>query len=542
MKDGERMHELRDMRTIGLSLLLVGMLTTGLLAVLPGSAAAAFVPEWTAEPDLELGRSQAVVVTDDDGMIYVIGGIADVDLYDPVENVSRLDPNTGVWEELAPMPTPVRGACGEVGYDGRIYVIGGAEVFSTLALVQIYDPETDSWSTGTSAPETLWEAKSAVYGEYIYVLGGEGSLGDDSDCYIYDFYLDSWWSITDLPEPRVSGAAFVVGSYVYYAGGCSLGYSDPQDTVYRYYIWGAGVWEEAAPMPVPMAAHSAAVGADGMVYVLGGSNTAYNSMGLYNSTGFVYSYYADEWTALPDRSVGKKYLGAAATEDGRIFAVGGNNDTDAFSMVESITIATASVSVTPATVPIGGSAVVEFSFDFAYAVEEYSYAYWYMVSEDDVVVDFGYIEVPMDGTGMIAIDIEDYFALGDYQIHMHMDVDLETEYMYWDDYVVPLTVVDGDTLEEQIQALEEALAELKAEMNDTALLEQIAALEEQIAALEDALEQTNSDVGEVQTSVDDKLSATMGYAIIGLLVVVLVLLLVMMIMGRKSPPPPPPAQ
>lgn len=535
------MHELHKIRTWGLSLLAVSMLMTGLLAMLPGPAAAAFVPEWTAEPDMELGRSQAVVVTDDDGMIYVIGGVSDVDSYNPVSEVSRFDPGTGAWEDLEPMPIAVRGACGEVGSDGLIYVIGGSDAYDALTSVQIYDPGTDSWSAGTPAPETLWEAKSAVYSDYIYVLGGEGSLGDDSDCYIYNTWSDSWSPITDLPEPRISGDAARLGSYIYYFGGCSLGYSDPQDTVYRYYLWGGGVWEEAAPMPVPIAAHSVVQGADGMLYLLGGSDTAYNSEGSYNATGFVYDYYTDEWTALPDRGVGKKYLGAAANEDGRIFAVGGNNDTDAFSTLESITTFSASVVATPETVPIGSSVLVSFSFDFAYATERYSYVNWFLVSEDDVMYGQGYVEVPFDGTGTFAIAIEDYFALADYEIVMYMSVQLETSSVYWDEYKVPVTVVDGDTLEERTQELEDTLAELKAEMNesDSALMEQIAALEDQIAALEDALEQTNTDVGEVQTSVDDKLSAMMGYSILGLLVVVIVLLIVMMVMGRKSPPPPP---
>ena len=550
----------------------VATLMVGLLAALPAPAAAAFVPEWSSETDLGLERSQAVVVSDADGMIYVIGGFTEVSST-PVADASRYDPFTGEWVDLAPLPSAVRGACGEVGSDGRIYVFGGT---GGLALTQIYDPATDSWSAGTPIPENLWEAKSAVYGDNIYILGGEGSLGDDSDVYKYNSDSDSWSDGYDLPAPRVSGDALRVDSYIYYIGGCSVGYTDPQDTTYRFYVYGT-VWEEVAPLPAPMASHAATVGADGLVYVLGGSDTAYNIVGSFDVNGYCYNDEQDTWTALPDRAVGKKYLGAAATEDGRIFAVGGNNNTVVYAAVESITTVVRTVEVASSSVPAGGEIILTFESDAAYATETASYAGWYLISSDGWVYVLYEMYIPVDAVGVATIDLPDSIAPGDYVLHFFMDTDYETDYISWPELLIDIVVLDAYTLEEQlamleanmtaltdalesqivdqaveIAALQDEVAALQADIDALTtqlstvegdvgtLAEDLAALQTQLTALQTALDEANQDVGDVQTSVDDKMSAVMGYAIIGLLVVVVLLLIVMMVMGRKSAPPPAP--
>ena len=63
--------------------------------------------------------------------------------------------------------------------NGEIYVIGGAiggsigQPYSTVSMTEIYNPATDSWSTGASMPYSVSQAASAVINNNIYVIGGQ---------------------------------------------------------------------------------------------------------------------------------------------------------------------------------------------------------------------------------------------------------------------------------------------------------------------------------------------------------------------------------
>lgn len=68
-------------------------------------------------------------------------------------SVERYDPETNTWSERAPLPTPRQAMGADLGADGRIYVVGGAPSYAhprPMAVVEIYDPETDTWETGPS--------------------------------------------------------------------------------------------------------------------------------------------------------------------------------------------------------------------------------------------------------------------------------------------------------------------------------------------------------------------------------------------------------
>jgi N-acetylneuraminic acid mutarotase len=68
-------------------------------------------------------------------------------------SVEMYDPATNTWSERAPLPTPRQAMGADLGADGRIYVVGGAPSYAhprPMAVVEIYDPETDTWETGPS--------------------------------------------------------------------------------------------------------------------------------------------------------------------------------------------------------------------------------------------------------------------------------------------------------------------------------------------------------------------------------------------------------
>jgi N-acetylneuraminic acid mutarotase len=91
-------------------------------------------------------------------------------------SVEMYDPETNRWSERAPMPIPRQAMGADLGADGRIYVVGGAPSYThprPMAVVEIYDPERDRWETG---PSLRYRRRShavvATPDGQIYAIGG----------------------------------------------------------------------------------------------------------------------------------------------------------------------------------------------------------------------------------------------------------------------------------------------------------------------------------------------------------------------------------
>ena len=110
-----------------------------------------------------------------------------------------------------------------------VYVLGGrfgagfrSEVTN---IVEIYDPQTNSWSTGTPMPTPRSGMNGIVANGCLHVLGGEGNgAGNVDGLYpqheVYNPTTDSWTSLADMPTPvhGVVGMAFIDG-WIHFPGG-----------------------------------------------------------------------------------------------------------------------------------------------------------------------------------------------------------------------------------------------------------------------------------------------------------------------------------
>ncbi|MSO20913.1 MAG: hypothetical protein EXQ56_10715 [Acidobacteria bacterium] len=83
------------------------------------------------------------------GKLYVIGGVvesafstATLEIYDPV---------TDSWSSGPPMPT-ARHSVGAGTLDGKLYAVGGFNLTRDIpyGLLEVYDPDTNSWTTKAS--------------------------------------------------------------------------------------------------------------------------------------------------------------------------------------------------------------------------------------------------------------------------------------------------------------------------------------------------------------------------------------------------------
>jgi len=169
---------------------------------------------WTTKANLPIpaAQIQANVVNN---KIYIIGGSKS-----PLKNNQVYDPSSDTWESKAPMPTgAAQYASAVVG--NKIYVIGG---FYYHNLLQIYDADTDAWSTGASISSYVYaQAAGATSGtlapKLIYVIGGQLNQ-------VYNPENDAWMEGTPMPTNRTDLAIAVVNDQLYAIGGANYTATD----------------------------------------------------------------------------------------------------------------------------------------------------------------------------------------------------------------------------------------------------------------------------------------------------------------------------
>jgi N-acetylneuraminic acid mutarotase len=176
---------------------------------------------WTNGTDMPTRRSHLGVVKGPNGLIYAMGGLNGSAL----SVVEAYDPSTDTWTEKTSMPSPKAKFGLVLGPDKKIYVIGGGTIYGNNAgpffnTVEIYDPETDTWTIPGWSESTLTTARNelgAALGNNgrIYAIGGANgayiSTNEEASIVLPEnvpptAYIDS---ITPNPATRGETISFV---------------------------------------------------------------------------------------------------------------------------------------------------------------------------------------------------------------------------------------------------------------------------------------------------------------------------------------------
>ena len=239
--------------------------------------------KWLNKTPMPTPRSQFAISVYQN-KIYVIGGLLKEPFIDRVRVSDAnevYDPSTDTWETKASMPTPRSGLSASV-VKGKIYLLGGGQEFpypnwGPSSINEVYDPETDTWTTKTSMPQRVFLAASVVLDEKIHVLGGQfeflgGGYGDFHQ--VYDPENDTWTKATPVPEGFFSaGVGATTGTYapkkIYVIGGERLNEDQNPSDVTQVYDTDQDSWTVGAPMPTPRSGFSVAVLND-EIYAVGG--------------------------------------------------------------------------------------------------------------------------------------------------------------------------------------------------------------------------------------------------------------------------------
>jgi hypothetical protein len=156
------------------------------------------------------------------GLAYLIGG--EVPVAGPLPGASlalveAYDPASDTWSSISPMPTARRAAAAAT-VNGVIYVFGGSGGVDLLATVEAFDTTTGMWSTRAPMPTPRRAAAATAVGSVICVFGGVGATGDLATTECYDPTTDKWTgALAAMPTMRDSLAAITVGATAYAIGG-----------------------------------------------------------------------------------------------------------------------------------------------------------------------------------------------------------------------------------------------------------------------------------------------------------------------------------
>lgn len=239
----------------------------------------------------------------------------------------------------------------------KIYVIGGSSASGALALVEVYDPATNTWDVAAPMPIPKRQAAAVALGGYIHVLGGDDrhfrySLASDrweelarmpetttgrpalglvdgriyatignQWMYVYNSATDRWSSRTPVPVTRsIAGIASLNGK-LYAIGGNEPGHVPSEIDRIDVYDPANDSWTigGAATMPGQRTHLPGVIPVvDGRIYVAGGWN-GYSAQ----STVFVYDPTTDTWAS--ERSMPTaRYAAGHAAVDNKLHVIGGN--------------------------------------------------------------------------------------------------------------------------------------------------------------------------------------------------------------------------
>ena len=186
--------------------------------------------------------------------------------------------------------------------NGKLYIFGGLE--PDMSYVQIYNPETDSWSLGADVPWVGGSASSALINGKVYLAGGITGSSTITSNAVYDPIADSWTTLAPMPVGRNHAASATDGNRLYIFGGRGPG-SGGGNTVAEgfddvlIYDPATDSWETSfdpgstiPPLPQKRGGMGKAVYFGGEFYVMGGETTdtgtdavagdVYNRVDVYN--------------------------------------------------------------------------------------------------------------------------------------------------------------------------------------------------------------------------------------------------------------------
>lgn len=215
--------------------------------------------------------------------------------------------------------------------NGKFYLIGGRGE----KVVDIYDPQTRTWSKGQTPPLEMHHFQAVPYQERIYVMGAfTGGYPDEKpipNIYIYDPKADQWEKGPEIPEERRRGAAGVVvhNDKFYLVGGIRNGHLGDYKNWLDEYAPSSNEWKVLPDAPHKRDHFQAAI-VGGKLYAAGGRTSSAETgqtLELTVAEVDMYDFENNEWTAL-ENTIPTQRAGTTAVAMGdNLIIIGGESGT-----------------------------------------------------------------------------------------------------------------------------------------------------------------------------------------------------------------------
>jgi len=242
--------------------------------------------------------------------------LPDVVLDKPIEEDYEEFGADGLITYRAPMPT-AREGLGVVAISKKIYAIGGQFNSTYYNKVEIYDTQTDTWTTGANMTYGVSYFSCVAVGTDIYCIGGyNGSYRNYVQ--VYNTLNNSWSTKTPggASFPNLMGTAAVANNgSIFVSGGYNGSF---RNFVYQYSI-AENKWTQLGALKNARAYHNAFI-YNGAMYVEGGANS---TSGFYVQVEEMYNL--SNYTATANGASRVYGMNAAVIlKDDRLVIVGGS--------------------------------------------------------------------------------------------------------------------------------------------------------------------------------------------------------------------------
>ena len=241
------------------------------------------------------------------------------------------------WTPRTDMPT-ARFHFGTCVVDGKVFAIGGeVDKFgdTSIAIVEMYDPKTDTWERKADMPTARAGVSTLVVDGKIYAIGGgqgkkyrlrrgwghSGKLLPTIE--MYDPVTDTWTQKADMPVPRSSNSTCIVDGKIYIIGGVTANRKQWRLDNVDIYDPATDTWTKAKSMNHARGGASVSV-VNGKIYVMGGVGWPQmpNHPGPFLSSVEVFNPETNRWKEIAEMPAPKAFH-TASVIDGKIYVIGG---------------------------------------------------------------------------------------------------------------------------------------------------------------------------------------------------------------------------
>ena len=221
--------------------------------------------------------------------------------------------------------------------NGLLYVVGGQRTDAGIipgpvtSVVEVYDPQTDTWSAAPSMPTARMGLVAAAVDGKLYAIGGsiDGHGAETGTVEEFDPVSQTWTTRASMTTPRYFAAGAQVGGQIFVAGGRQFGVFAPLN-IAEAYDPATNSWSSVAPLPTARR-ELAAAESSGLLYTVGGHA---GLLPQWVGTLEVYDPTNNSWSSHPSMHTARSHLALVAVA-GKVLAAGGENVNRSVAILES---------------------------------------------------------------------------------------------------------------------------------------------------------------------------------------------------------------